>query len=399
MDADEATRVRQGASTATAPSVLARLAGDSSVKVRATLALNPAAPPQVHRMLAHDSDERVRVLLARKLGALMPSLSDSAQSSLREQAFQTLTALVADEAVRVRAAVAEEVKQLPDVPRALILRLAQDTSVMVCEPVILFSPLLSTADLVALVAAAPSPATVSAVARRARIDEAVSDAVAGTADSEAIKALLRNSSAQIREATLDALIARAEAETDWHEPLVNRPLLSARAAQALSEIVATHLLEVLAARPDLDPKVTRELQQHLSERLVPEPRQSVAAPEVTLERAMETARALASDGKLSETTILDAARHGELRLTMALLAVAADVSVSVVERAASLRSTKGIVSLAWKAGFSMRVATALQPLLARLAPDAILRAGPGGTFPLAPDEMRWQIDFLGRTGR
>lgn len=398
METDEATRVRQGASTSTAPDVLAHLAGDPSVKVRATLALNPAAPPQVHRLLARDGDERVRLLLARRLGALMPSLSDAAQSSIREQAYQTLTALVADEAVRVRAAIAEEVKSLPDAPRALILRLAHDTEVMVCEPVILFSPLLSTADLVALVAAAPSPGTVRAVASRPRIDAAVSDAVAGTADHEAIRALLHNASAQIRETTLDALVARARAETDWHEPLVHRPLLSAHAAHALSEIVATHLVEVLAARADLDSAVTRDLQRSLAARLARVPDQAERS-DSSLDYAMLKAQELASDGRLSETAILDAARRGELRLATALLAVAAGVPVTVVERAAALRSTKAVVSLAWKAGFSMRVAAALQPLLARLAPDAILRAAPGGGYPLSPDEMRWQLDFLGRTGR
>jgi uncharacterized protein (DUF2336 family) len=399
MEPDEATRVRLGASIATAPTVLASLAGDPSVTVRATVALNPSAPPQAHLTLIHDADDRVRVLLARRLGALMPNLEDVAQARLREQAFQTLTALVADEAVRVRAAIAEEVKQLPDAPRALILRLAQDPALMVCEPVILFSPLLTTADLVALVTAAPSPDVVTAVARRPRIEEAVSDAIAATADNEAIKALLQNASAQIREATLDALIVRAEAQTDWHEPLVHRPVLSPRAARALSNIVATHLLEALAARPDLDPAVTRDLQQHITARLAKEAEAATRQSEPSLDSALATAQALAAAGKLTEACILDAAQRGEIQLTTALLAVAAGVPVSVVERANSLRSTKGLVSLAWKAGFSMRAATALQPLLGRLAPDSILRSGPGGAFPLAPEEMRWQIDFLGRTGR
>ena len=39
----------------------------------------------------------------------------------------------------------------------------------------------------------------------------------------------------------------------------------------------------------------------------------------------------------------------------------------------------------------MRVAGALQTLLARLTPDAVLAAGPGGGFPLAVEEMRWRV--------
>ena len=97
--------------------------------------------------------------------------------------------------------------------------------------------------------------------------------------------------------------------------------------------------------------------------------------------------------------MLDAARRGEARYAAALLAVAAGTSVSVVDRAASLRSAKGLVSLVWKAGFTMRVAVALQTLLAHLAPDAVLTGGSSGNFPLAVEEMRWQLEFLDRIGR
>ena len=56
------------------------------------------------------------------------------------------------------------------------------------------------------------------------------------------------------------------------------------------------------------------------------------------------------------------------------------------------------MSLVWKAGLTMRVAVALQILLARLAPVAVLTAGAGGCFPLAVEEMRWQLEVLARMG-
>jgi hypothetical protein len=97
--------------------------------------------------------------------------------------------------------------------------------------------------------------------------------------------------------------------------------------------------------------------------------------------------------------LLGAVQRGEARMATAMLAVAAGVPASVVDRAATLRSAKALVSLVWRAGFSMQVAGPLQSLLARTSPDTVLRGGPGGTFPLAIDEMRWQIDFLMRMGR
>jgi uncharacterized protein (DUF2336 family) len=395
---DEARRVRQGADEHAEPEVLQALATDRSVTVRVALALNPAAPLGVHRTLAKDPDERVRILLARRLAGLVPGLAGEEQLKLQRQTYETLTALVADAAVHVRAAVADVLKDMPQAPHALILRLAHDQAVMVSAPIIRFSPLLTTEDLLSLIAEARSPGTVIAVAGRPGIDTQVSDAIAATADSAAIRALLCNRTAQIREATLDALVASAADHLDWQEPLVRRPTLPPRAARALADIVATHLFEVLAQRADLPPELAEELHNRLAARLdAAEP--ALRRVEQTVDEALAQAWALAHAGRLNEDVALEAARRGDARFATAVLAVAAGVPVSVVDRAASLRSAKGLVSLAWKAGFNMRAAGALQAVLGRLAPDAILPPGPGGGYPLAIEEMRWQLDFLGRMGR
>jgi uncharacterized protein (DUF2336 family) len=277
--------------------------------------------------------------------------------------------------------------------------LAHDTEISVSEPVIRLSPLLATEDLIALVVAAPATGTVLAVARRAALDPAVSDAIAETADSTAIRALLANPSAQIREAALDALVARSVDHPHWHEPLVRRPSLPPRAAQMLSDIVAAHLLAELATRADLSPALAEELRRRVALRLAPHAPEPLAPRDTTTEEALAQARELAARGELDEQTLLAAARRGEARYAAALLAVAVGMPISVVDRASSLRSAKGLVSLVWQAGFTMRVAVALQTLLARAAPEAVLKAGPSGGFPLAIEEMRWQLEFLGRMGR
>jgi uncharacterized protein (DUF2336 family) len=398
LSAAEARRVRQGADPHTGPEVLQALASDRSVTVRAALALNPASPAAVNQTLAQDPDERVRTLLARRLAGLLPGLAGPDQARLQRQTYETLATLVADAAVRVRAVIADVLKDVPRAPRGLVLQLAQDQAVMVAAPIIRFSPLLTTEDLVGLIAAALSPGTIVAVAGRPGIDMRVSDAIAATADNAAIRALLSNGTAHIREATLDALIAQAREHPDWHEPLVHRPGLSPRAARALAEIVAANLVEVLAARADLPAKLADELLQRLTQRLSAE-RPSQPRGDPTMVEAMAEAQAAANSGALTEDTVLAATRAGNASRASALLAVAAEVPVSVVERAASLRSAKGLASLAWKAGFSMRAAGALQTVLGHLGPDAVLLPGPGNSFPLAVEEMRWQLDFLERMGR
>lgn len=392
---DEAIRVKIGANPQTEPDVLLSLASDPSVTVRAAVAINRATPSHVDHMLARDTDERVRTLLARKLTSLIPDMPEFQRDQIQTQALTILTSLVEDEAERVRAAIAAAVKDMPGAPRELILRLAHDSAVSVYDPVIRLSPLLTAEDLLALLATRPSSGTATAVARRPNLSESVADAIANTADTNAVSALLHNHSAAIREATLDALIVRAAEITPWHAPLVHRPRLTARAARALSDIVTTQLLDELASRGDLEPNVNAELRRRLADRQ----RMKPTRPEPDIEQAMAEARVLYADGKLDESAMLGAVQRGEARFATAMLAVAADLPASVVDRAATLRSAKGLVSLIWKAGFSMRVAPPVQTLLARLAPEVALRATPAGSFPLAVEEMRWQIDFLSRMGR
>jgi uncharacterized protein (DUF2336 family) len=408
-DYEEAKRVARSGTTAEraalaqrrdmAPELLFFLAGDKESEVRAAVAANDQTPPQADRLLADDADERVRVALARKIAALAPQLDPNSQDRLQRLTAETLARLVRDTAVQVRAAIADVVKDMPDAPRDLIIALAHDTEIPVAGPVLELSPLLSTEDLLALVHAPPGAETISAIARRPHLNETVSDAIAQTANAPAITALLRNTSAQIRETTLDALIARAADHVEWHEPLVRRPHLSARAARALAAIVAEHLVHALSQRPDLDAATAEFLRRQVVKRVawgspsVPTHRSDLPLPADAFAAAGE----LKARGRLTEAHMLAAAERGEVRMVAAMLARAADVPLAVVDRAANLRSAKGLVALCWKAGFSMRAAASVQALLGRLPPDAILTAAPG-SWPLTEEEMRWHLAFLAREG-
>jgi len=114
---------------------------------------------------------------------------------------------------------------------------------------------------------------------------------------------------------------------------------------------------------------------------------------------MEAARILNASGGLGEPALLEALRAGELRRAAAMLAVAAGIGLDAVDRAIRLRSAKAFVSLVWKAGFSMHIAATIQATIGQISPTAILPAAAGGSSPLSPEEMRWQMEFLSRTGR
>lgn len=382
-------RVKLAASPTTPPDILSFLARDDAITVRAAVALNPSVDAAGDRRLAVDGDERVRLLVARKVAT---ALSKPGEAELRERTLGILSLLVRDEAVRIRTAIAVVVAESPDLPRDLLLALAQDSAVSVSEPVLRLSPLLSTEDLLALLATPPHEATASSIACRPNLPDTVADAIAASVDSVAIQALLQNGSSAITESTLDLLIARAEHEPGWHEPLVRRPLLSDQAARALSEIVAEHLLKILTERTDITPSVSAEIQQRLDRQLAKRP-----APTVRLsdESMMTEARHLDTMGELTEAALLATLRYGDARRGSAMLAVAAAVPLSVMDRAASLRSAKALVSLVWKAGFSMRATGPVQAVIGQLSPETTMQPSASGGYPLTPEELGWQLDFLG----
>lgn len=251
----------------TQPEILYFLAEDADVKVRRTVATNSATPPHAGMILARDDDEDVRCNVARQIGRLAPGLDAEATNRIGAVVNEVLETLAQDQVPRVRRILAEELKDAMNVPAAVICRLAKDADAAVACPVLEYSPVLDDEILMEIIQASPETAALSAISRRQSLDTSVSDAVVDTQDQQAIAALLSNKSAQIREETLDRLVEQAEHIPQWHQPLVDRPVLSARAVMRLAEFVADKMLADLESRADLDPETAKAVSATLKQRL------------------------------------------------------------------------------------------------------------------------------------
>jgi uncharacterized protein (DUF2336 family) len=133
-------------------------------------------------------DERAAVAyrLCRKIDT---ELSESD----RQAADEILRVMVADAAEIVRRALAVTLRASPFLPRDVALRLTADVEA-IAAPVLSFSPVLSDADLVEIVAAA-EPFRQAAIARRPEVSENVVDAIARFGDEEAVKVCAANEGA------------------------------------------------------------------------------------------------------------------------------------------------------------------------------------------------------------
>lgn len=288
---------------------------------------------------------------------------------------------------RIRRILSEELKDASNVPVSVIERLAGDDVFEVAGPVLKDSPLLSDEFLVEIIESRPVRGVLDAIARRRGVGTGVSDAIVATDDEQIITALLKNSSAQIREETLDTLVDRAPEIEGWHFPLVARPALSARAIGRLASFVADSLLERLRRREDIDPETAEAVAVAVRDRLGEARRQAKGDDEPERDMAA-LAEQLHVEGKLDAETIMKALARGEREFVSTALALKADLSSGTVQKAVSLQSAKGVTAIAWKAGLNMAQAVQLQLRLSRIAPSSVLKPRQGDAFRFRP--KRWR---------
>lgn len=405
-DGDTSERCALASHTDTRPEILYYLAEDPDAEVRRRIAENNETPRHADMLLAQDECEEVRSLLASKIGRLFPEVSVTERNVMRRAVLDILEVLAADETERIREILSDTLKDDPNVPPHVIRQLASDPQLTVCGPILEFSPVLTEEDLLELISSKPVQGALSAISRRATVGESVSDAIAESHDSDAIANLLANPSAQIREETLDSLIDGAPTVEAWHEPLVNRPALPVTAAKRIAGFVAQSLLDTLRQRTDLEETVLDAVADVVSERLQEDTETQSAEPPdsrsakkkkkgaIDLTNALEHAQKLHQKGKLSEKTIGDAAAADDTAFVVAALSLCSSEEPGVVQRIFDMRSSKGIVSICWKASMSMELAVRLQFTIGNIAPGAILNSDSSPDYPLSVEEMRWQLEFF-----
>ncbi|MCE2510608.1 MAG: DUF2336 domain-containing protein [Alphaproteobacteria bacterium] len=390
-DKDPNVRRKLAAREDVRPEILYFLAEDDDVEVRATIAANKRTPAHADLLLASDSDDEVRQRLAQKIGRLVPNLPEGAKGRVRDLTLQALEVLMQDRLPRVRQMLAEELKATAHAPTEVIRRLARDSEIEVAVPVLEFSPLLTDADLLAIIAASPAEAAITAISRRDGVAEPVSDAIVETESVPAIAALLANPVAQIREDTLDRIVAKAPGIRSWHEPLARRPKLPPQILHKLTDFLAASLLQTLQNRGDLDPETAKAVAEALHDRIQQEGSETMAGETDEKVQAEDEVRNLQAKGKLDEKAISKAVGEGRHFFVTAALAALGRIPTRIVERILNAGNAAAVASLSWKAGLGARLASRIQTRIAHIPPTEALSAETDA-YPMDEDAMRLQLD-------
>ncbi|MFH1158798.1 MAG: DUF2336 domain-containing protein [Pseudomonadota bacterium] len=382
-------RLRMAAVEGTHPEALYFLARDADPGVRRAVAMNRATPVHASALLANDRSADVRMALAARLVELLPGLSVEKHSQLYAYAVQALGVLAQDEVLKIRQALSSVLKDHVKAPPKVAGQLARDVEREVSEPILRFCVALADEDLLEIIADHPEAWVISAIAGRPAVSHRVSDAVVGTGDIPASAALVRNTGALFTDETLRKIIDLSRDYPDWHEPIAVRKELSLELARRLAGFVSESVLGVLERREDFDPATRREIVDIVKRRI------EFHRLGLREESSESKVARYAKEGKITSGVIQDALAWQDHKFVLLALAHLSKIHPIVVGKMLHSGSAKPIVALCWKARMPMRVALELQRCYARLQPNEYLYAKGGTDYPMAPAEIKWQLEFYG----
>lgn len=381
-----------------APEFLYYFASDTDVDVRKAVAGNPGTPLQADVILAKDRDVAVRSMLATKIAKMLPDINPDESEKLAELAFEVLESLAEDQETQIRQIVAESIKSLDNVPKPIVQLLARDLQEVVSMPVLEYSPMLDEQDLLGLLLAGIGGKRLAAVSRRGDLTSGLIDAIVETEDEVAVEALIGNEKAAISDQTLNQIVDTARNREGWQAALASRVRIKEGTLLRLARFATKNVLDRMRDRSDLGTELHVELQNAVTERVnekidLPEPVESKkkATPE---QETYQKIKDMHAAGKLTEKDILKAISKDNRIFVDAALAVLTEQPISRVREILKMKSAKSILALTWRAGLSMTTAVTIQEQLIRLPVPKILRAGPGGKYPLSDDDLSWQAELL-----
>lgn len=215
----------------------------------------------VERLLA-DPSPAARADTAAKVAKAYsaPSLSDTE----RQLAQAIVAALSRDAELRVRQALAEHIKDNPDLPPAIAARLARDVTA-VAVPILRHSPVFSDDELIDLLQSV-SPQHQVAIAGRARISAGLSDALVSHAAEPAVAVLMGNRGAEITAPMMERALDRFGDSRAVGEALAQRPGVPAKFVARLIAQVSDELRETLISRYQIPAGMAADMMMQMRER-------------------------------------------------------------------------------------------------------------------------------------
>jgi uncharacterized protein (DUF2336 family) len=195
--------------------------------------------------LARDKSNTSREILMATITDLFADTGRILSESERILSEDILRRLIEDVEVSVREALSERLSVLPNAPKPLLIKLADD-EISVALPILKQSTVLQDADLIEIVRQKSMEHRL-AVAMRSSVSADVSDSLVAHEEDKVVVTLLRNNGSKFHPVTMSRLVDESQNKEAYQEPLVNRrdldPVLARRMYWWVSAALRKHIPE------------------------------------------------------------------------------------------------------------------------------------------------------------
>lgn len=294
----------------------------------------------VQRLLQEPSGE-VRADTAVKLAGQFEAadLTES-ERALAEEIFRIM---VRDAEVRVREALATNLKENPLVPHDVASALARDVD-SVALPILEFSAVLTPTDLIEIVRGR-DPEKQKAVARRATVQSEVADALVEEGDADVAAALAANRGADISEGSMLKMVERFGDDERVQDPLVHRASLPVTVSERLVHRVSEQLKDHLLRNHELPADMAADLVMQSRERAT-----ITLSTESSEDEVERLVRQMEEHGRLTDSIIVRAACMGDLKFFEYAMSVRTGLPIVNVRQLIHDSGPLGLKGIAEKAG-------------------------------------------------
>jgi uncharacterized protein (DUF2336 family) len=205
-------------------------------------------------------------------------------------------------------------------PPNTLRSLAEHDSISIAGPVLVNSEQLTDGDLVEI-AKSKSQAHLTMIARRAQLNEMVTDVLVDYGNADVLNEVAKNSGARISHLTMGKLVFCAERDDKLTVTIFNRqdvpPTLLRQLVQQATDAVRTKLMK--AARPE-QTSVVEDVMRDIAKRVSNTPQQDYAA-------AQKRVAALSKDTAAIKTKLYEFASTGRVAETAAAFAILAGIDI------------------------------------------------------------------------
>lgn len=250
--------------------------------------------------LMHDSSAEVRASTAAKVAQQFDANEISQVE--RELAIEICRTMLGDAEVMVRKALSENLKNSPNVPHEMALKMVADVDA-VALPILSFSDVLTDDDLIEIIATSNESKQV-AIAHRPAVGAVVAEALVATNSEDVVAELVANDGAEIGESTLSRVLDRFGDSDRVKTPMVHRKTLPVGVSERLVTMVSEKLQEHMSAHHDLPAELASDLVLQSRERAT----MSLSGQDT----AADLVKSLAENGRLTASIVTRAVCMGDM---------------------------------------------------------------------------------------